>query len=81
MNSPKFVAYPTAPEDEPVYLHLSISNGSHVILEVVDKDGNWHRGGNLLSLTKDGLKLPTHVDPKLGIALDENGRVVVGHDI
>lgn len=77
----KFMAHDLPDEDPlPLRVQIEVISGLDkrcMILRVVDKDGQWFPGGNLLSIDEKGVKLLTKVNPDFGLALDDEGKLVV----
>lgn len=67
---------------EEYYLRLMHSGASIVELAVVDEDGNRCSCGTLLTITQKGIIiLHSHISPKFGFDLDEQGRLKVNSEI
>lgn len=57
------------------FLNLEYSNG-RVILVAVDEKGDKLPGGRILTISRGGIVRALNVTDKLGLSLDDKGRIV-----
>ena len=70
--------FDTKPQE--ILLKLVNSGEGIVDLEIVDERGERKFGGILLCISEHGIRLVADVNKKCGIALDDNGYVLVSKD-
>ena len=61
-------------KDKQIYLKL-FENKDCIKLNVVDKEGSQIDFGHLLSMSNKGIVLHSHINPKFGLELDEDGKI------
>jgi len=74
----KLEIYNEKKNDKIVYLKLVKSSYSDGIdLIAVDNGGNELEEGNLLGISSNGMDLSPAINPKIGLPLDKNGKLII----
>lgn len=72
----KFKVFTGNEPGKTTFLRLREGNGS-IYMDACNEFGEKLLQGNILKIDSDGIVLCEHVSPKIGLPLDDEGRVIV----